>query len=175
MWIFKAFRTIATFLSLYILYKGLQLGSMKAALPYILPGAFWFAYYYYLVREVLNEGEVSLEERVWYILFLMIGITTLFVGTALSSTGRQFLVSVIIWIFILVILGRAEERIKKAIRTLRTRSSILLPMIFAATGTLVYMVVPDPLNLTYLLTFIAIGVTVYEWDLEKMQNNNDMI
>lgn len=166
MWIFKAFRAFTTLFSLYILYKGLQLGSMKVALPYLLPGAFWCVYYYYFVREIINERRVPLEERIWYVLFLMIGITGIFAGTALSSTGIQFLVSVAVWIFILVALGRTEERIKNAIKTLRTQSGILLPTIFVATGTLVYIAVPTPLNLIYLLTFIAIGGTIYEWELE---------
>ncbi|KUH32781.1 hypothetical protein APY94_08320 [Thermococcus celericrescens] len=140
---------------------------MKVALPYLLPGVFWCAYYYYFVREILNKQRVPLEERIWYVLFLMIGITGIFTGAALSSTGTQFLISVVIWVFILIILGRAEERIKNAVNTLRTHSGILLPAIFVATGTLVYIGVPAPLHITYLLTFIAIGGTIYEWELEE--------
>ncbi len=36
-----------------------------------------------------------------------------------------------------------------------------------ATGALVYMAFPAPLDLAYLLTFIAIGGTIYEWELEE--------
>lgn len=135
---------------------------MKVALPYLLPGVFWCAYYYYFVREILNEQRVPLEERVWYVLFLMIGITGIFTGTALSSTGIQFLISVAVWISILVVLGRAEERIRDTIRILRDHSIMLLPTVFISIGILVYIAVPAPLNLIYLLTFIAIGGTIYE-------------
>ena len=164
---FKTLRTFVTILSLYFLYKGLQLSSMKAALPYLLPGVFWGAYYYHFVREILNKQRVPLGERIWYILFMLIGITGIFTGAALSSTGTQFLISIVVWVSILVIFVRAEGRIKNAVNTLRTYSDILLPAIFVATGALICLVFPIPLNLAYLLTFIAIGGTIYEWELEE--------
>ena len=167
MWISKAFRFLAVLSSLYLFYKGLQLGSMNEALLYLLPGIFWGVYYYHFAREVLNKKGISFEDKIWYLLFMIIGVSALFIGAALSSTGIQFLISVAVWISILVILGREEERIKNSMKTLRTHSGTLLPTIFVATGTFLYIAVPAPLNLIYLLTFIAIGGTIYEWELEE--------
>ncbi len=118
---------------------------MNKALLYLLPGAFWGVYYYHFTREVLNKKEkISFEDRIWYLLFMIIGVSALFTGAALSSTGIQFLISVAVWIFILVVLGRVEEGIKNAIRTLRTYHDLLLPAIFVVAGALVYILVPVP-------------------------------
>jgi len=171
MWIFKAFRAIATFLSLYVFYKGLQMHSPKVALPYLIPGVFWGGYYYYFVREILKERRVPMEERVWYILFMLVGITGMLAALALSNTGTQFLIGIILSIFALVLLVMVEERIENAVRALRNRNPVLLPAIFISTGALFYIAMPSLLGLTYAVTFIAIGVTVYEWNLEKIQDN----
>jgi len=165
MWVSKAFRFSAVLYSLYIFYNGLHLDSMNKALLYLLPGAFWGVYYYHFTREVLNEKK-TFEDRIWYLLFMIIGVSALFAGAAFSSTGIQFLISIVVWIFILVVIGRAEEDIKNAVRVLRTYSDFLLPVIFVIIGVLIYIAVPAPLNLAYLLTFIAIGGTIYDWELE---------
>ncbi|NJD98659.1 hypothetical protein E3E26_02450 [Thermococcus sp. LS1] len=143
------------------------MGSMNTALLYLLPGIFWGVYYYHFVREVLNEKRISFEDKIWYLLFMIIGVSVLFIGAALSSTGIQFFVSVAVWIFILVLFGRTEEKIRDTIRILRDHSIMLLPTVFISIGILVYIAVPAPLNLIYLLTFIAIGGTIYEWELER--------
>ncbi|WP_167899752.1 hypothetical protein [Thermococcus sp. LS1] len=140
---------------------------MNTALLYLLPGIFWGVYYYHFVREVLNEKRISFEDKIWYLLFMIIGVSVLFIGAALSSTGIQFFVSVAVWIFILVLFGRTEEKIRDTIRILRDHSIMLLPTVFISIGILVYIAVPAPLNLIYLLTFIAIGGTIYEWELER--------
>jgi len=154
-----AFRIFTALLSIYLLYRGLQMGSMRAALLYLIPGAFWAAYYYYFVREVLNGNNVPVEERVWYVLFFLIGITAVFAGIALSKTSTQFFISVAVWMLIPVVLAVAEDQIKAAIR--------FLPAVFIAAGALLCIAIPSLLGFTYAATFIAVGGTIYEWELEE--------
>ena len=167
MWVFKFLRALAFFFSLYVLYRGLQLGSMRMALPYLLPGVFWGAYYYHFVREILSEGELSLGDKVWYVLFMVSGIAGIFTGTALSRTRMQFFSSFAIWILTLVVLIKSEEMTKSIICKLRAYSDTLLPGIFFLAGAFLCFMFPAPLNFTYLLTFVAIGGTIYEWELEE--------
>ncbi|WP_297072609.1 hypothetical protein [Thermococcus sp.] len=104
---------------------------MRMALPYLFPGTFWGAYYYHFVREILSEGELSLGDKVLYVLFMMIGIAGIFTGTALSRTRMQFFSSFAIWILTLVVLIKSGEMTKSIICKLRAYSDALLPGIFS--------------------------------------------